>query len=80
MGKEQADPNVYKTLKDINDDLIKNLHEKTEFRYRWNVTQKYIQLKCEKCKLFAYWYKNKEDIDIGTLYEGDGKKTFLRPK
>lgn len=26
------------------------------FKYKLNITPSYIQVKCESCNLFAYWY------------------------
>jgi hypothetical protein len=56
-----------------------DLNNISPLKYKINVTNQYIQIKCEKCKLFAHWYKNDCDIHMKDLYEMDGGK-LLRPK
>ena len=58
---------VYATIGEFENGLIKKLNDfskNSSFKYRSNLTSKYIQIKCQNCKLFSYWYKNKDDIDI----------------
>ena len=71
---------VYKTFDDLHNDLLQRLHDSTSLRYRFNITAKYIQLKCTKCGLFAYWFKNIDGIEMKDLFNGDGKKNFTKPK
>ena len=43
---------------------LNNLNKDSSFQYRTNLTSKYVQIKCQNCKTFSYWYKNRDDVDM----------------
>ena len=37
------------------------------FRYKKNITGKYLTIKCVKCKKFSFWLKNKDNKNMAEL-------------
>ncbi len=35
-----------------------------EVKYTAHETDKYMQIRCTKCKVFAFWFKNSDDIPL----------------
>lgn len=66
---------VYKTMDDFECDLISQLNQNTKIKYKAATTSKYVVVKCQHCKLFSFWYRNKDGIDIEALMKS-GEKNF----
>lgn len=47
------------------------LNKSTSIQYVLNLTQKYIQLKCAKCKKYAMWFKNVDNVDVEELMKNE---------
>jgi hypothetical protein len=75
LKNDKATNKVYATLKDF-EGLIEQLDkicDNPSFKFKLHPTEKYMQIKCTKCSLFSYWYKNQNDTNVGDFYNSEGK-------
>ena len=64
---------VYRYLEDLRvhilDKLNQNHGPSARFSFKLCVTDKYITLRCTKCSVYNYWFKNTEAIDMKLYIE-----------
>lgn len=73
LTKISQSKTVFSTLEDLKMNVLiplnTNHQPKGNFSFKVCVTEKYITLRCKKCSVFNFWFKNKDDIDMKVFME-----------
>lgn len=72
MLKELSDEKpVFESIQSLKTNLLNKMNKESAplFEYHLHITSKYVQIRCKDCKVWSYWLKNKDDIDVQDFYK-----------
>jgi len=59
---------VYSSLEEFREKVLNEINSRqTRIKYQASLTAKYLRLTCSCCKKFAFWFRNKDGIEIGEI-------------